>query len=142
LLADLRQLMARHGERSDRSRYLRESSVIVDRLAARYSAWYELFPRSQTSNTTRHGTFNDVIDHLPYVRDLGFDVLYFPPIHPIGLTNRKGRNNSLKAGPGDPGSPYAIGSEAGGHMAVHPELGTIEGFRRLVQAAHAQGLEI
>ena len=139
---ELHEVMRRHGERTDLVRYPRELSVVVDRLAARFSTWYELFPRSATDQPGRSGTFNDVIRRLPYVRDLGFDVLYFPPIHPIGRTNRKGRNNSLKAGPHDPGSPYAIGSEAGGHTAVHPDLGTLDDFRRLVRAAHEHGLEI
>jgi starch synthase (maltosyl-transferring) len=139
---DLRAIMRRHGERGEPSRYLRELAVIVDRPAARFSAWYELFPRSQTGTAMRSGTFDDVIRHLPYVRSLGFDVLYFPPIHPIGRTNRKGRNNALTAGPHDPGSPYAIGSEAGGHTAVHPDLGTLADFRRLVRAAQAHGLEV
>ena len=89
-----------------------------------------------------HGTFDDVIARLPYVRDLGFDVLYFPPIHPIGRTNRKGRNNTLTPGPDDPGSPYAIGAAEGGHLAVHPELGTLDDFDRLVAAAREHGLEI
>jgi starch synthase (maltosyl-transferring) len=142
LSEELRQLMARHAERSDRSRYHRELAVIVDRLAARYSTWYELFPRSQTDDVRRSGTFDDVIRRLPYVRDLGCDVLYFPPIHPIGHTKRKGRNNSLAAGPDDPGSPYAIGAESGGHTAVHPDLGTLEDFRRLVHQAHEHGIEI
>jgi starch synthase (maltosyl-transferring) len=99
-------------------------------------------PRSQSGTTERSGTFDDVIARLPYVRDMGFDVLYFPPIHPIGHTNRKGRNNSLTPAPNDPGSPYAIGSEEGGHTAIHPELGTLDDFRRLVHAAHEHGLEI
>jgi starch synthase (maltosyl-transferring) len=143
LLSDeLREVMRRHGERSELTRYPHELSVIVDRLAARYSTWYELFPRSQTNDPSQSGTFAGVIERLPYVRDHGFDVLYFPPIHPIGRTNRKGRNNSLTAGPGDPGSPYAIGSEEGGHTAVHPDLGTLEDFRRLVRAAHRHGIEI
>jgi len=116
--------------------------VFVDREKAQFSAWYELMPRSQSGRTDRHGTFDDVIARLPYVRDLGFDVLYFPPIHPIGHTNRKGRNNSLTAGPDDPGSPYAIGSEEGGHDALYPELGTFEDFARLVAAAREHGLEI
>jgi starch synthase (maltosyl-transferring) len=101
-----------------------------------------MFPRSQSVDVERHGTFDDVIKRLPYLRDLGFDVLYFPPIHPVGRTNRKGRNNSLKAEPGDPGSPYAIGSAEGGHDALHPELGTFADFERLVQAAREHGLEI
>lgn len=113
----------------------------VDRRAARYASWYEMFPRSQ-GEPGRHGTLRDVIARLPYVRDMGFDVLYFPPIHPIGMTNRKGRNNSLVASPDDPGSPYAIGARQGGHDALHPELGTLEDFRALVEAAAAHGLEI
>ncbi|CAN5895653.1 alpha-1,4-glucan--maltose-1-phosphate maltosyltransferase [soil metagenome] len=112
-----------------------EIALEVERPQAEFSSWYELFPRSL-------GTFDDVIAHLPRVRDMGFDVLYFPPIHPIGGTNRTGRTNSLKAGPDDPGSPYAIGAEDGGHDAIHAELGTPEGFRRLVAAAHEHGLEI
>ncbi|WP_366556243.1 alpha-1,4-glucan--maltose-1-phosphate maltosyltransferase [Aquibaculum sediminis] len=116
--------------------------LFVDRPKAAFSAWYELMPRSQSGQVDRHGTFDDVIARLPYVRDLGFDVLYFPPIHPIGRTHRKGRNNTLEAGPGDPGSPYAIGAEEGGHDAIHPELGTFEDFERLLKAAREHGLEI
>jgi starch synthase (maltosyl-transferring) len=128
--------------RGNLSRYDRELIVIADRTAARFSSWYELFPRSMSDDPARHGTFDDVIRKLPYVQAMGFDVLYFPPIHPVGKTNRKGRNNSLKAERGDPGSVYAIGSEEGGHDAIHPELGTIEDFRRLVAAAKQHGLEI
>ena len=98
-----------------------------------------MFPRSASDDPHRHGTFDDVIAHLPRIRDMGFDVLYFPPIHPIGTTARKGRNNSLKAGPDDVGSPYAIGSPDGGHTAVHPQLGTLESFRALVDAARGHG---
>ena len=114
----------------------------VERDAAGFAAWYELFPRSITDDPARHGTFADVIAHLPRVRDMGFDVLYFPPIHPIGTKARKGRNNSLSAGPTDVGSPYAIGSPEGGHDALHPALGSFEDFRRLVAAAREHGLEI
>ena len=135
-------VLCRNGERENLTRYDRTLEVAADRLAARFSAWYELFPRSQSGDPNRHGTFDDVIRRLPYVQAMGFDVLYFTPIHPIGRTNRKGKNNSLRAEPGDPGSVYAIGSEDGGHKAVHPELGTIEDFRKLVEAAHAHGLEI
>ncbi|MGQ4274715.1 maltotransferase domain-containing protein [Terrihabitans sp. B22-R8] len=135
-------LIARSAERANLSRYDSELVVIADRLAARFSAWYELFPRSMSDDPNRHGTFDDVIRKLPYVKDMGFDVLYFPPINPIGKTNRKGKNNTLTPGPDDPGSVYAIGSEAGGHDAIHPELGTIEDFRRLVEEAHRFGLEI
>ena len=135
-------LVRRYAEREDLSRYGRELEVVADRLAARFSAWYELFPRSQSGDPTRHGTFADVMARLPYVREMGFDVLYFPPIHPIGRSNRKGRNNAPTAEPGDLGSVYAIGSPLGGHDAIHPELGTLAEFRRLVSAAHAHGLEI
>lgn len=130
------------GPRTNLSRSHHVIDVWVDRPAAAFSAWYELMPRSQTSDPSRHGTLADVIERLRYVRDLGFDVLYFPPIHPIGLTNRKGPNNTLAAGPSDPGSPYAIGSEEGGHDAIHPELGTLADFDRLVSVASELGLEI
>ncbi|HMO28989.1 maltotransferase domain-containing protein [Enterovirga sp.] len=136
-----RALIVRHAERQNASRY-RELHVVADRLAARFSAWYELFPRSMSHDASRHGTFDDVAAMLPHVRDLGFDVLYFPPIHPVGHTNRKGRNNALTAEPGDVGSVYAIGDETGGHEAVHADLGGLEAFRRLVAAAHDHGLEI
>ncbi|MBB3007779.1 alpha-1,4-glucan--maltose-1-phosphate maltosyltransferase [Cupriavidus alkaliphilus] len=116
--------------------------VEADRLAARFASWYELFPRSQSNDAQRHGTFDDVIARLPAIRAMGFDVLYFPPIHPIGRTHRKGRNNSLRSEPGDPGSPYAIGGDEGGHDALHPELGTFEDFSRLIDAAAANGLEL
>lgn len=132
--------MAAHGPRDNLTRS-RPVPVWVDRERAAFSAWYELFPRSQGPEG-QHGTFRDVIGRLDYVRDLGFDVLYFPPIHPIGTTNRKGRNNALRAGPEDVGSPYAIGSPDGGMDAVHPELGTLEDFDALVEAARARGLEI
>jgi len=128
--------------RDSETRYHRELEVTVERERAAFSAWYEMFPRSQASSPGRHGTFDDVIARLPYVRDLGFDVLYFPPIHPIGHTHRKGKNNALEAAPGEPGSPYAIGSEAGGHEAIHHELGTLEDFQRLIDAAAAVGIEI
>ncbi|EJN40095.1 glycosidase [Pseudomonas sp. GM84] len=119
-----------------------EFPLDVDRPAAQFASWYELFPRSITDSPERHGTFNDVHERLPMIRDMGFDVLYFPPIHPIGTQFRKGRNNALRAEPGDPGSPYAIGSPEGGHDAIHPQLGTREDFRRLVAAAAEHGLEI
>jgi starch synthase (maltosyl-transferring) len=114
----------------------------VERTAAGFASWYELFPRSITDDPTRHGTLADVMGALPRVRAMGFDVLYFPPIHPIGDTARKGRNNALKAGPDDVGSPYAIGSTEGGHDALHPALGTLDDFRRLVAAARDNGLEV
>ncbi|HEV2609851.1 MAG TPA: alpha-1,4-glucan--maltose-1-phosphate maltosyltransferase [Noviherbaspirillum sp.] len=116
--------------------------IDVERIAARFSSWYELFPRSQSGDPARHGTFADVEKRLPAIQAMGFDTLYFTPIHPIGKKHRKGRNNSLTAGPDDPGSPYAIGSEEGGHDAIHPELGTLEDFRRLRDAAARHGLEL
>jgi starch synthase (maltosyl-transferring) len=117
-------------------------SVRVDRPAAEFASWYELFPRSVTQDSAVHGTFRSVIDRLPNIRAMGFDVLYFPPIHPIGRINRKGRNNSLRAEPSDVGSPYAIGSAEGGHDATHPALGSLEEFCDLLQAARENDLEI
>jgi len=116
--------------------------VWVDRSQACHSSWYELFPRSQAVEPGRHGTFDDVIARLPDVREMGFDVLYLPPIHPIGQRNRKGRNNSLRAEPGDVGSPYAIGAASGGHDAIEPQLGSLDDFLRLVDAAAAHGMEL
>src|SRR5690606_15444014 len=113
-----------------------------DRERARFSTWYELFPRSTAKEPGQHGTFKTVAEQLPRLARMGFDVLYFPPIHPIGVTNRKGRNNSPRAEEGDPGSPWAIGSAEGGHDAIHPQLGTLEDFRALVAAAREHGLEI
>ena len=141
LSPDLAELMALA---DDRPHGLRSAIQRVDaeRLQARFSSWYELFPRSQTDDPARHGTFADVIERLPTIRAMGFDTLYFPPIHPIGATNRKGPNNTLTPGPGDPGSPYAIGSADGGHTALHPELGGFDDFARLIAAAHDHGLEI
>ncbi|MBG0840503.1 alpha-1,4-glucan--maltose-1-phosphate maltosyltransferase [Ectopseudomonas toyotomiensis] len=113
----------------------------VERSLAEFASWYELFPRS-LGDEQRHGSFADVHARIPEIARMGFDVLYFPPIHPIGRAHRKGPNNSLKAGPGDPGSPYAIGSEEGGHDAVHPQLGSLEDFRQLVRVAREHGLEV
>jgi starch synthase (maltosyl-transferring) len=117
-------------------------TVRVDRPAAEFASWYELFPRSATHDPAVHGTFRTVIERLPDIRAMGFDVLYFPPIHPIGRINRKGRNNSLRAEPNDVGSPYAIGSGDGGHDTVHPALGTLDDFRDLLDAARQNHLEI
>jgi starch synthase (maltosyl-transferring) len=139
---DLRQAMADSDERRFRSRHKATFVVEVERPQARFGSWYELFPRSVTDDPARQGTLDDVIGLLPEIRDMGFDVLYLPPIHPIGTTNRKGRNNAIRATAEDLGSPYAIGSPEGGHDAVHPALGTIEDFRRLRAAATAQGMEI
>lgn len=141
LSTELAALMASLDERPHRIRS-EPQRVDAERLAARFSSWYELFPRSQTNDAARHGTFAGVIDRLPAIREMGFDTLYFPPIHPIGKTNRKGPNNSLTPGPNDPGSPYAIGAPEGGHDAIHPELGSFEDFGRLIAAARDHGLEI
>jgi starch synthase (maltosyl-transferring) len=116
--------------------------VDAEREAAAFASWYEVFPRSQSGDPNRHGTFDDVVARLPAIRAMGFDVLYFPPIHPIGHTNRKGRNNALMAAEDDPGSPYAIGGAEGGHDAIHPELGTLDDFRRLIAAADSHGIEL
>jgi starch synthase (maltosyl-transferring) len=135
-------LMARQADRGNGTTYERVLSVTVDRERARYGAWYELFPRSTASESGRHGTFRDVEKRLPYVRDMGFDVLYLPPIHPVGKSFRKGPNNTLNAGPDDPGSPWGIGAAEGGHTAIHPQLGTPADFDHLVAAAKDHGIEI
>jgi len=116
--------------------------VVVEPERARFSAWYELFPRSCGPASKPHGTFADVEAGLPRLSAMGFDVLYLPPIHPIGRVKRKGRNNTLVPSPDDPGSPWAIGSEEGGHKSIHPALGTVADFRRLVAAARNVGIEV
>ncbi len=116
--------------------------VTVDRERARFSTWYELFPRSAGTVPGTHGTFDDVRQRLAYIAGMGFDVIYLPPIHPVGRVRRKGANNAATAAPGDVGSPWAIGSAEGGHKAVHPALGTHADFRRLLAAAGALGIEI
>lgn len=138
----LATIMSRYADRSCGEVYPRTLRVTVDRERARFGAWYELFPRSCAEEPGRHGTFRDVEKRLPYVRDMGFDVLYLPPVHPIGSSFRKGPNNSLTAGPDDPGSPWGIGSNEGGHTALHPQLGTLADFEHLVAAAHEHNLEI
>jgi starch synthase (maltosyl-transferring) len=120
----------------------RELLVLAERERARFGAWYEMFPRSVGPAPGRHGTFADAARRLPALAALGFDVVYLPPIHPIGRTFRKGPNNSLECRPGDTGSPWAIGAEEGGHTAVHPELGTLADFERFVAGAKALGLEV
>ncbi|MEA3119831.1 MAG: hypothetical protein QOI13_3101, partial [Paraburkholderia sp.] len=142
LAPDTAQVLTFARHRPFLSRDMTTYRIDAERSAARFASWYELFPRSMSDEVTRHGTFDDVISRMPRIRDMGFDVLYFPPIHPIGKINRKGRNNTLDAQPGDVGSPYAIGSDEGGHTAVHPELGTLDDFRRMLAAAHEHGLEI
>jgi starch synthase (maltosyl-transferring) len=131
----LAEIMHRVAERTEVTELPKPFEVYVDRVLARFGSWYELFPRS-------FGGFRGVQAQLPRLQELGFDILYLPPIHPIGHTNRKGRNNTLVAEPGDPGSPWAIGDETGGHDAIHPDLGTIDDFDALVEAAREHQIEI
>lgn len=139
---ELRELVCSWPDRSAATRYDHEVIVDVERDRAGFSAWYELFPRSTATEPGVHGTFDDLIARLPYVADLGFNVVYLPPIHPIGRVHRKGKNNNPTCEPGDIGSPWAIGAEEGGHKAVHPELGTLEDFDRVVKSARELGMEI
>jgi starch synthase (maltosyl-transferring) len=138
---DLNALMVLHADRSQATIYDKELTVVVDRERARFSTWYEMFPRSCGAEIGGHGTFQDCERRLEYVSSMGFDVLYLPPIHPIGRTHRKGKNNTEKATPEDVGSPWAIGSEEGGHNAIDSKLGTLEDFRRLLARAKEFGLE-
>jgi starch synthase (maltosyl-transferring) len=140
--AELRALVARHPDRTGAATLGRELRIDVERERARFSTWYELFPRSASPEPGRHGTLRDVTDRLPYVAGMGFDVLYLPPIHPIGRAFRKGKNNSAQAAPDDVGSPWAIGGPEGGHTALHPQLGTMDDFRRLVARADELGVEL
>jgi starch synthase (maltosyl-transferring) len=142
LSEDLALLMFAWPDRSHAAESERELAVVVDPVLARYSTWYELFPRSTAPEPGRHGTFKDCLARLPAVAAMGFDVLYLPPIHPIGRLQRKGPNNTLIAGPQDPGSPWAIGAAEGGHMAIHPELGSEADFRALVAAAREHGIQV
>lgn len=139
---ELDAAMRRHRSRAGAATDVPELSVVVDRVGARYAAWYELFPRSAGRIPGQSGTFADAVARLPAIKAMGFDVIYFPPIHPIGRINRKGKNNSLVAGPDDPGSPYAIGNETGGHDAVEPSLGTLDDFRVFVEAARSVGMDV
>jgi starch synthase (maltosyl-transferring) len=134
--------MAEWGPRDDVTRLERSLEIVVDRKAARFAAWYEMFPRSQGAVPDRGATFRDCIARLEDIAGMGFDTIYLPPIHPIGEKNRKGRNNSVHAEPGEPGSPYAIGSALGGHDAIHPELGTLDDFGAFVAACADRGMEV
>jgi starch synthase (maltosyl-transferring) len=134
--------VAKYPDRQFATAYGKELTVVVDREKARFSTWYEIFPRSTSPQAGRHGTFKDCEALLPEIAEMGFDVLYFPPIHPIGRTHRKGKNNVPVAGSDEPGSPWAIGSEEGGHKSIHHELGTLKDFRRLVDRAQTHGIEI
>lgn len=134
--------MARFDPRQDLAESRPTLEVVVDPPLARFGSWYELFPRSCAPEPGRHGTFRDLEAKLPDLSAMGIDVLYLPPIHPVGTTFRKGKNNRLHAEPGEPGSPWGIGSPEGGHTAVHPALGTIDDFDRLVRAAESRGIKI
>ena len=135
-------LVARYPDLSYATRYDREVPLWVDRERARFSAWYELFPRSTGESADEHGTLRTVIPRLPEIAAMRFDVLYMPPIHPIGTQFRKGKNNNVKAEPGDVGSPWAIGAADGGHTAIHPDLGSFDDFDALVAAAKLNGMEL
>ena len=138
----LSELAAEYPDRSQATTYPVELKVTVDRERARCSAWYELFPRSCSANAGEHGTFRDCAARLPYVAAMGFDVVYLPPIHPIGRERRKGRNNTLATASDDVGSPWAIGADEGGHTSLHPQLGTLDDFASLLASARELGLEI
>ncbi len=133
--------IAKYPDRENVTHY-HELKIWVDRPKAGFSSWYSLFPRSAAKEPGKHGTFHDVIDLLPRIQRMGFDVLYLTPIHPIGNQFRKGKNNNVVCQPGEPGVPYGIGSELGGHDAIHPELGTLEDFKALVTACKAHDMEI
>jgi starch synthase (maltosyl-transferring) len=137
----LAELVSRCPDRALATEYAKVLELVVDPPRARFSAWYELFPRS-TGEKGRHGTFRDVEKRLDYVAQLGFDTLYLPPVHPVGRTRRKGRNNAEIGEPDDVGSPWGIGAAEGGHKDVHPDLGTLDDFRRLVSAARAAGIDV
>jgi starch synthase (maltosyl-transferring) len=139
---ELTQLMQRYAPRTFATQYAPELPITVDRERARFSSWYELFPRSCASEPGAHGTLRDVEARLGYVAEMGFNVLYLPPIHPIGQTFRKGKDNATEAEADDVGSPWGIGSKEGGHKAIHPSLGTLADFDRLVQAAEQRNIEI
>jgi len=139
---EILSLMAQYPDKRFATTYDRELAVVVDRKRGLFSAWYEMFPRSCSDEPGKHATFRDCEARLPYIAQMGFDVLYFPPIHPVGYTHRKGKNNAPAPGPDDPGSPWAIGSQEGGHKDIHPQLGTLKDFRRFVKKAKEHGLEI
>ena len=139
---ELEVLMATYPDRSAAAQYAPTPRVVVDRQAALFAAWYEFFPRSAEGRGDRGSTFRDCLSRVDDAKAMGFDVIYFPPIHPIGYTNRKGRNNSITCEPGDPGVPWAIGSEAGGHKAVEPSLGTLADFDWLQKQVRKRGMEI
>lgn len=139
---DVESLFRKYPEKNFRSSYDKDLQVYADREKAAFSTWYEFFPRSASEHPGKHGTFKDCERLLPRISEMGFDVLYFPPIHPIGEINRKGKNNTTEALPDDSGSPWAIGSRHGGHKDIHPELGTLADYKRLIKKAKDLGIEI
>ncbi|HET7688603.1 MAG TPA: alpha-1,4-glucan--maltose-1-phosphate maltosyltransferase [Candidatus Macondimonas sp.] len=139
---ELARLMDRYAERRHATEYDRTLRVTVDPVQARFSSWYEMFPRSCTTAEVSHGNFVTCETRLPYIARMGFDVLYLPPIHPIGISFRKGRNNALTAGPDDPGSPWAIGAVDGGHKSIHAQLGTLADFQRFMLRAREHGIAL
>ena len=139
---ELLKAVQRYPERHLVTRYEKDLGVVVDREKARFSAWYEVFPRSCAAEPGKHGTLLDCAAHLRYIASMGFDVVYLPPIHPIGQNFRKGKNNSISAKPDDAGSPWAIGSAEGGHTSIHPQLGTLEEFKEFIRKANGYGLEV
>lgn len=138
---ELAKIMAEYPSQENIAHYPKELKVFVDRERAGFSSWYEIFPRS-LGKKNQHGTFKELIGQLPYLADMGFDIIYLPPIHPIGQTFRKGKNNNPQAQPDEPGSPWAIGAKEGGHNAIHPQLGTLEDFKALITKTKEYNLEI
>lgn len=139
---ELDAMMRRYPDRRFATQFERELEIVVDPVRARFSSWYELFPRSTSPVPGPHGTLADCEARLAYIAGMGFDVVYLPPVHPVGTTFRKGKNNSVVAEPGDTGSPWAIGSPEGGHKSIHPDLGTLADFRRLVKRAGELGMQV
>ena len=140
--AEFAKLVHHYPLRENETIYEKEIEIIVEHKKANFSSWYEFFPRSSSFEDGKHGTFKDCVKLLPRVAAMGFDVLYFPPIHPIGKVNRKGKNNNVRSAPGEPGSPWAIGSDEGGHKSILPELGTLDDFKTLVKEARKLGIDL
>ncbi len=138
----LYDIMVKYPVKKHITRDEKEHEVEVERVRANFSSWYEVFPRSLGSDENQHGTFKDCIHFLPYISGMGFDIMYLPPIHPIGKSRRKGKNNSVTSEPGEPGSPWAIGGKEGGHKAIHPELGSLDDFKSLIEVASEYEIEI
>ncbi|MBN2737069.1 MAG: alpha-1,4-glucan--maltose-1-phosphate maltosyltransferase [Spirochaetales bacterium] len=139
---ELKELMIQYADRSQSGQYEKTLQLECYRKAAEFSAWYEMFHRSQGTQKGESATFKDMINRIPEIEDMGFDVIYLPPVHPIGLTNRKGPNNSLTCPPGSPGCPWAIGNSHGGHTAINPELGTLEDFKLFVEKCKQHSIEV